>query len=191
MGTKYFNFIDTAIAYLRLRKVKKYLNNKDKILDFGCGFQAFFLKHVRNDIKYGIGIDYDVNNIKLGPNIKLLNYKFDNKLPLQSNFFDKVFVLAVIEHIEIDKITKLFKELKRVLNSNGQIIITTPTPLSRPLLEFLAYKLRIISSQEIGDHKKYYSLNDLQDIAQKSKLSILKYSTFQFGLNSICIFKKF
>lgn len=190
MGTKDFNLIDKIIAYFRLNKISKYIKSDSVILDFGCGNQAYFLKNVKNKIKNGIGIDYDVRSEVIPTNIKLMKFKFKDKLPFPKNYFTEIFLLAVLEHLELDKVNILFNEFKRVLKNKGRIILTTPTPLSKPLLEFLAFKLHLISKKEIGDHKKYYGKKDIVKIAKKSNLVLKSYSKFQLGLNSYSVLIK-
>jgi len=190
MGTKDFNIIDKTIAFLRLNKITKYLNKNSVVLDFGCGSQAFFLNHIKNKIRKGIGLDYDVEPTKISPNIKLIKYKFVNKLPFPNNYFTEIYLLATLEHINTYQVDILFREFKRVLKKNGQIILTTPTPLSKPFLEFLAFRLHLISKKEIIDHKKYYNKEDIAEIAKNSDLILKKYDTFQFSLNSYTVLKK-
>lgn len=190
MGTKEFNIVDTLIAKLRSNQIKQYLNQDDVVLDLGCGHQAFLLKTIKGRIKYGIGIDYDVKSKEIPPNIKILNFKFQTRLPFRRNYFDKIFMLAVIEHFKEGEISRLFKEINRVLKPGGKLILTTPTPSSKPLLEFLAFKLHLISKSEIADHKKYYSEDDLNKIARNNGLKMLRHSIFQLGMNSLCVLGK-
>lgn len=190
MGTKDFNILDNIIAKLRLKKVVSYVDNGDRVLDFGCGHQAYFLRHIKNIVSSGIGIDYDAENIKIGGNVKLVKLRFIDKLPLADNYFDKVFLLAVVEHIPLMSEFPLLRELRRILKKGGKIILTTPTPFGKKVLEFLAFKLKIISAKEIRDHKKYYNYSDLREIASKLNFKIVKYKTFQFGINSICVMEK-
>lgn len=190
MGTKDFNILDNIIAKLRLKKVVSYVENGDRVLDFGCGYQAYFLRHIKNIVSSGIGIDYDIENIKIGGNVKLVKLRFIDKLPLADNYFDKVFLLAVVEHIPLISEFPLLCELRRVLKKGGNIILTTPTPFGKKVLEFLAFKLKIISAKEIRDHKKYYNYSDFREIASKLNFKIVKYKTFQFGINSICVMEK-
>lgn len=189
MDTKNFNFVDKIIANLRLNRVINFIDDGDEILDFGCGSKSFLLDSVNKKIKLGVGLDYDVKNRK-DNNIEYISCKFDGKLPFKDNSFDKVFLLAVLEHIKIDLVSKLFLEFKRILKNNGKIILTTPTPKSKKLLEFLAYRMKIISNQEIKDHKKYYDKKDLVTLANQNGLELNSYNLFQFGLNSCAIFKK-
>lgn len=190
MGTKDFNLLDNIIAKWRLKQVVRYVENGERILDFGCGYQAYFLRHIKNIVSSGIGIDYDIENIKIGSNIKLVKLRFIDKLPLAENFYDKVFLLAVIEHMPLTSVLPLFHELRRVLKKGGKIILTTPTPFGKKILEFLALKLKIISVKEVRDHKKYYNYEDFSEIAPKLNFKISEYRTFQFGINSICVLEK-
>ncbi|MFA5879877.1 MAG: methyltransferase domain-containing protein, partial [Candidatus Margulisiibacteriota bacterium] len=154
-----------------------------------CGNKSFLLDSVSYKIKSGVGLDYEVKNKKKN-NIEYINYKFNGNLPLKDKCFDKIFLLAVLEHIETDKVGDLFLEFKRILKNDGKIVLTTPTLKSRWLLEFLAYKMKLISSQEIKDHKKYYDKEEIMKLAKEDKLKLIDYKLFQFGLNSRAVFKK-
>lgn len=191
MGTKKFNLLDKFIAWMRLGTVLPYVEVGDVLLDFGCGHQAYLLNQVKDKIKRGVGLDYDTETGDIDVHIKKHHFYFKKSLPFKDKEFNKIVMLAVIEHIELESINALFKEFVRVLAPNGRIIITTPTPgLGKFILEFLAFKLGIISKDEVGDHKKYYSKSDLNEIAQQYDLTFERYSTFQFGGNSICVLKK-
>ena len=188
MGTKDFNFIDKFIARWRLSKVIKQIKKGEAVLDFGCGSQGYFLKQISPVIKNGVGLDYEVRNEKIG-NLKFASFKFRDQLPFEKETFDKVVMLAVLEHIELDKVKKLFDEYRRVLKKDGRIILTTPTPKSKNILECLAY-LNIISRKEIKDHKKYYAKRDVAILAKNSSLKLVGYRLFQLGLNSEAILVK-
>jgi 2-polyprenyl-3-methyl-5-hydroxy-6-metoxy-1,4-benzoquinol methylase len=118
-----------------------------------------------------------------------IKFIFKNKLPDNIGKFDKIVMLAVLEHIEVNNVDNLLAEFKKVLKNKGQIILTTPTPISKPLLEILA-KLGIINNDEIADHKKYYSKTDITELAHKNKLKLVSYKLFQLGFNSEIIFEK-
>jgi len=188
MDTKNFNFIDKIVAKMRMGKVLPHINHGDVVLDFGCGNKSFLLSTVSFKIKFGVGLDYDVQN-KKKENIEYIKYKFNGKLPFKDKYFDKIFLLAVLEHIEPNKVNDLFLEFKRILKKNGFIILTTPTPKSKWLLELLAYKLHIISEREIRDHKKYYNRSEMVELADMCNLHIISYELFQFRLNSIVTLK--
>lgn len=190
MKTKNFNVIDKTIAKMRLGKVSKFVDKGDVVLDFGCGYQAFFLKSISNLISKGWGVDYEVEEDHSLSNLKLMNFNYQGTLPFEDKKFDKIFLLAVYEHIPLESTVSLLVELKRVLKDNGKIVLTIPTPKGKPVMEFLAFKLGVISRAEIADHKKYYSKEDIQSDAAKAGLSLSYHSYFQFGWNSLQVLEK-
>ena len=173
---------------MRLGKVLPYIEKDNVILDFGCGHQAYLHNHIKNKIKKGVGIDYDSEAYRLAPNIEVKNFHFTDKLPFFDKSYDKVFALAVIEHIDIPMVSKLFREFSRILKPGGKVILTTPTLVGKVILEFLAFKLGIISKEEVGDHKNIIK-KDLEILAKNYGFIVEKYKTFQLGGNSLCVLK--
>jgi SAM-dependent methyltransferase len=190
MGTKDFNILDILIARMRLGRVLPYIRTGARVLDFGCGSQAMFLQTVQGTISSGVGLDYDADSRTIPPNIEVKNFRFEKKLPFEEGSFDTIVMLAVIEHIPLDLIDPLFAEFRRVLVKGGRIVFTTPTPAGKPVLEFLAFRLKIISAPEIADHKKYYGRSDMSALAKKHRFIMERYSLFQFGWNSLTVFAK-
>ena len=72
----------------------------------------------------------------------------------------------------------------------GGLVITVPSRISKPVSEFLAFKMHIINEQEIKDHKKYYNKKDLYDLFKHSNLKIIQHYYYQLGLNNFCLLKK-
>jgi 2-polyprenyl-3-methyl-5-hydroxy-6-metoxy-1,4-benzoquinol methylase len=98
-------------------------------------------------------------------------------------------MLAVLEHLENPK--NILRETFRILKTNGFLILTTPSSRAKPILDFLA-KLRLINKEAISEHKKYYSLEELENLFlntgfRKENIN-LKY--FEFGFNILAIIKK-
>ena len=60
------------------------------------------------------------------------------------------------------------------------------------MLEFLAFKLKIIDKNEILDHKKYYDKNAILDLLMKSwfKKKNIVHKYFQFFMNNYSVAKK-
>lgn len=189
MNTANFNLLDKLIAQWRLNKVLPFVVKGSQVLDFGCGHQHYLLKTIASKIGYGIGLDYDPGQTTQS-NLKLILDNFTASLPISSGKLDTIFMLAVLEHLSLEKLDKLLIEFWRVLKFGGQIVMTTPTPSAKSLLEFLAFKAKIISSQEIADHKHYYSKLEIFSLAKKFKFKVVKYSIFQLGLNSIIVLRK-
>jgi 2-polyprenyl-3-methyl-5-hydroxy-6-metoxy-1,4-benzoquinol methylase len=88
-----------------------------------------------------------------------------------------------LEHL--DHPTEILSECARVLRPGGSILITVPSWYAKPVLEFLAYKLKIVSADEIMDHKRYYNRDDLFNLFKKIKgLKIEEHKYFQWKFNN-------
>jgi ubiquinone/menaquinone biosynthesis C-methylase UbiE len=188
MGTKDFNALDMFICRWRSGVARRQVRPGDTVLDFGCGHQAMFLRSVQEWIKHGVGIDYDADAGQPAPNIELRRFHFKDRLDFPDATFNVVSILAVLEHIPLGQVDVLFREFSRVLAPGGRILITTPTPAAKPVLDFLAFKLHVISEPEIADHQHYYSESDLEALAGRHGLKVTTYRKFLFGFNCFASF---
>ncbi|MEC4807408.1 MAG: class I SAM-dependent methyltransferase [Jaaginema sp. PMC 1080.18] len=180
--------LEPLLRKLRLYKVLKQIPNQCVILDIGCGNTASFLRAVSPKIRQGFGIDFKVSDFETN-NIQIKQHKFQDNLPFQDGYFDVVTMLAVLEHIEKEK--EILEEVHRVLVPGGKLILTVPSVWSQPVLEFLSYRLKIISEVEIRDHKRYYNRMKLRNsLIEKAKFSDFYHQYFQFWMNNFCIVVK-
>lgn len=62
---------------------------------------------------------------KLYPEYNFITTK-DGLLPLSQNSVDYIMILSVLHHIPTEELTDSLKEFKRVLKSDGNIIIVEP-----------------------------------------------------------------
>jgi cyclopropane fatty-acyl-phospholipid synthase-like methyltransferase len=189
MGTKDFNALDLFICRWRSRIVRRFLRPASAVLDFGCGHQALFLRGVQGVIRSGVGVDYDATPSRPAANLEIQNFHFKDRFEFADRTFDHVTILAVLEHIPLDQVSVLFREFHRILKDDGSVLLTTPTPASKPLLEFLAFRLKVISAPEIADHKHYWSRADIAALAARDGFVLEAYHTFQSGLNSFAVLR--
>ena len=181
-------YFEKILRRLRLRKLENYICDDDILLDVGCGWQALALQFFAHKLSKGIGIDFKVENVELPNNIKTFQIHFEQlPWPIADNTANKVTMLAVLEHIDPMKLDAIFAGIRGAMRKDGKLLITVPTPTAKPVLEFLAYKLGIVNSHEIRDHKKYYDYENLSKLLDKQGFAIEKYRTFQLGFNSFCI----
>jgi SAM-dependent methyltransferase len=112
---------------------------------------------------------------------------YGNYESLPEKSFDVITALAVFEHIEPSELPSVLNHLKKSLKEGGCIVGTLPTPLGRPVLEFLSYKLKLIDESQIRDHKIYYDQNGLRQQLKLAGYDLQEYYTFQFGMNSFFV----
>ena len=156
-------FLESLFQQLRFKKVLPFINGS--VLDFG-GNKGELGKHVKGTYT-------------------LVNY---DHTPMNDKKFDTIVALAVIEHIEVAKVFEIFKVLKSKLNQNAIIFLTTPTPMSRPILNFLAF-LHVLDRENIKEHKHYWTKQEIFNLAKITGLHVRKYKKFQAGFNQLAIFE--
>lgn len=185
-----YNTLDKLIAYLRNREV---LNNNDldnkNIIDFGCGSDFKSLKKRYGKTKEAFLIDRCAESFGEGK-FTFVNYedrieKLDDKL--KNKKFDIIIMCAIIEHLDFPE--NIINYLKKYLNNNGYFFLTAPSKYSKPLLEFLGYKLGIINKELLAEHKRYYNKNEYVELSKKTNLKLEKFYFFEFKMNTAAILK--
>ncbi len=189
-------WFDWLVAAFRYSKVNRYVKSASIIADIGCGREGVFLKSHAEKIARGYGFDFRIPTHDEG-NISFINNReLEGKLPLEDSSVDDVFLNAVLEHLE-DPVG-VIAEATRILKSGGRIIMTTPTRISKPILEFLSYRLHLIDEEEIREHKHYFNRADVVSLVSsvndrfgaEGKMKLESYSLFELGLNSLIIIGK-
>lgn len=189
-GKNKLSFLDKIIFSLRKNKILSHLPEKTGVVvDMGCGHDAALLRCLlrQKNIDRAIGVDISFDEDLQSDKLSLLRNNLNDILDISDNSVDVVLSLAVIEHLEHPN--KNLAEVYRILKPKGKLILTTPAPRARPVLEFMAYKLKIIDSAEIEDHKNYFSGEQLRKmlISVGFKDSNIRTKRFLSGLNNLII----
>ncbi|KKQ95048.1 MAG: Methyltransferase type 11 [Candidatus Woesebacteria bacterium GW2011_GWA1_39_11b] len=184
------SFLDILLEKYRFLRVAKYINTDSEVLDLGCGYNGELLIYFSSKIKRGVGVDIYVTRKIKEKNITLLEGRVDRNITLKDSSFNVITALALIEHIENPH--KILQEAYRLLKKDGVFLLTTPDKKSKPLLEFLAFKLGVISKHEIKDHKRYYSKKGLIDALVNAGFNKkeVEINTFEMGLNLVAKARK-
>lgn len=177
-------FLEPKLRNARIRRVKELIKHNSVVCDIGCGSPPEFLLRVSKNIKQGVGIDKSIKNTVLG-NIILKAHHVKTTIPFKESSFDHVTMLAILEHFENPE--RVLIECNRILKKRGSLIITTPTPESKFILETLSFKFGLVSTNEIQDHKRYFSREALRFALKNANFKKVDIKPFQFGLNTLAI----
>lgn len=176
--------LEPILRRIRISKIRKYIPKSCILCDIGCGFNAKFLLNISDYISKGYGFDKKIDKKRID-NIYIQNAEISDNIPLEDEYVDCVTLLAVLEHL--NNATKVLSECFRILKFGGVLILTTPSPFSKPILEFLSFKLKIVSPVEIADHKHYYSKKEMVKIWRSRGFKKVETYSFEFGLNNLAV----
>lgn len=154
-----WSMLDRIIEWIRYEQVSGYITQNSLIVDMGCG-DGHFLRQIttRYPTVTAIGIDIAA---KRYDGLNIIRADLNQTLPISNNTVDIVTAMAVIEHLYNYDV--FISEIYRVLRYNGKLLLTTPSPAAKPLLESLS-KMGCISRNDINDHKHYFSETELRQL---------------------------
>lgn len=131
----------------------------------------------------GIGVDFKAPCIKT-ERLETISAVLKKDLPFQERSFDLITMLAVLEHL--DHPEAILKEIARLLRPGGGLLLTVPSWYAKPVLEFLAFRIGIVNSDEIRDHKRYFNREDLLDLIEATPgLQVVHHEYFQWRFNNL------
>lgn len=187
------SIIDKIIYYFRVKKIeRKYDFTNKSIIDFWCWYNAKFLSYINEKYttKKLIAFDLLLNKNYL-ENIWVKCYEWDlnNEFTIKENI-DIAIGTAILE--DLSNPICFLKSCYKILPEWWYLLLTVPSVRSKPILEFMAYKLKIIDKREIEDHKKYYKKESLVNelLLAWFKKENIKHSYFEFFMNNFVLVKK-
>lgn len=187
------SILDKLIQHLRIKKISKSVNfNGKDVVDTWSWFNASLLLWLKSkyDLNSAIAIDLKLNKDLQESWVELIEQDLNIDLKIWNNCFDIIISTAILEHL--NKPEEYLKSVYNKLRAWWDLIMTVPSIWSKPVLEFLAFKLKLISRNEILDHKLYYDKKLLLNALLKAWFtsSSIKHTYFQFWMNNFIIAKK-
>lgn len=171
--TRLFDQFLSRYRYSKVFSVLKKHSNINTIYDLGCG-KGELVQLLSNQ-------SYDAWGVDLQAGDRIIAGNLNERLSLGDDSVDCITTLANIEHLEKPDVN--LSEIFRILKPGGHLILTTPSTAAKPVLEFLAFKLKLIDEREILDHKRYYSKKTLASALKKAGFKQFKVKYFQLGFN--------
>ncbi len=170
---------------------------RGRILDVGCGKQAYFLARTEFAKKYGVDKLIEGNSGNRfqfsDEGVTLAHFDVDanNRLPFAPDTFDVITMLAVVEHLEDDRLIVLLDEIDRVLRPGGVFIMTTPAGWTAPILTVMKW-LRLVSAEEIDEHKAALTREDLRGLLGRTRLAnhATRLGSFECFMNTWVVVSK-
>jgi ubiquinone/menaquinone biosynthesis C-methylase UbiE len=176
------------IAYDRLKRVADLIEDNSSVLNTGAG-SGDLENLMFNKLKM-TNLDWHSIDIS-SKSIKTLQKKFPNanlkvgdikNIKLKKKFFDYVILMEILEHIKPSETFKALKEVRRVLKSNGTLIVTIP----------LNEGLELMARQGINPnaHVRVYTTELISAELQISKFKIIQ-KKFLYAFEKHYDFKTF
>lgn len=179
--------VDRWIQRWRISKVRRYIPAGARVLDVGCHEGELF-RQLEDRVGDGVGVDPLLAEPISTPGYRLLPGVFPDALPADSELFDAITLLAVLEHIPTGQQTALVGELYTHLKPGGVVVLTVPAPFVDHILALLR-ALRLIHGMSLEEH---YGFEPAQVPAlfADGGFDLEASRTFQFGLNHLFVFRR-
>ena len=111
--------------------------------------------------------------------------------PFPDGHFSAVTMLAVLEHLQPERVTEVLGEVRRILMPSGALVLTCPAGWTAPMLRVMA-TLRLVSPDEIRDHRGVYGIGDIRGLLEAAGFDAADISCgcFQLGANNWAIARR-
>jgi ubiquinone/menaquinone biosynthesis C-methylase UbiE len=172
---------DRFVAWCRFRAAAPHIRSGSTVCDLGCGAGAPFLNYVQARLVSGVGLD-EYAGVSPHDKISIISADITASLPLESEQFDHVTMLAVLEHLT--QPAAVLSEAYRILLPNGTLAMTWPSPAVDPLLEILT-RMKIVH-HELGfdQHQPRIPKKKLKEMLAGIGFTRFEDGSFELGLNN-------
>jgi SAM-dependent methyltransferase len=154
--------------------------------DFGCGYQAHFVRSVLPEIKAAVLVDVALApDLKTDERITAIEGTVPDALrDLDDASLDVVLCISVLEHLwePLDTLS----ELRRLVAPGGVCLVNVPNWRGKRFLELSAFRLGLSPAEEMDDHKAYYDPSDLWPLLVRAGFlpHNIRCRRHKFGLNT-------
>ena len=154
------------------------------MLDVGCADGALFGQG-RSRIASGVGIDTRETDVWVEGQYERRTGRFPDDVRAGERF-DAVTMLAVVEHLPGNEITRWATAVPDVLRPRGRLIITAPSPMVDHILH-VGIRLRLLDGMEAHEHHGF-DPRDVPTIFSVPGVTLERQRRFELGLNNLFVF---
>ena len=176
---------DVLLQRWRIRMAAPHLPQGAHVLDIGC-CDGLLFSVLKGRIASGVGVDDDSVPDDYG-DFRFIRGRAPDALP-SGETFDAITMLAVLEHIPADAQRKLAEDCWALLEDNGRVICTVPSPQVDSLIQ-LGKRLSILDGMQEDEHYGFEPSHTLQLFVDRG-FTLRRSRRFQFGLNNLFVFAK-
>lgn len=177
--------------YRRFKEILKFVNPGGiTMADIGCHSGLFtekIIKVINPEEVYGL--DISKKAIETAKK-RIKNGHFvvgdAHKLPFGSNFFDLVFCLEMLEHVDYPE--QVLQEVYRILKKGGNAIVLIPTNSLLFEIVWFLWNLRHPVWKHV--HVQKFSGNVLEKMSRELDFKILATKTFNLGMLKVVKLEK-
>ena len=176
--------LDKLIQRWRINKIRPFLKPGDRVLDIGCSDGILF-RLIRGI--HGVGLDLICHNVDRIEGVELIDGSYPEAISA-NEIFDKVCMLAVLEHIPADRQPLVAESCFKHLKPNGYLMITVPSSSVDRILDILTF-MRLVEGIEVHQHYGFKP-SMVPSLFGNVGFELVEASKFQFGLNNLFVFKR-
>jgi SAM-dependent methyltransferase len=129
--------------------------------DFGCGFDAPFVREVLPVLREAVIVDVALaEDLKATARLHAIEGRLPDALRgLEDRSLDVITCVSVLEHLTRPE--EALAEFRRLLAPGGVCLVNVPSWWGKWALELSAFRLGLSPRAEMDDHKRYYDPRDL------------------------------
>lgn len=184
----FYGSLTPRVQQARLNRARPYLTPELRVLDIGCG-----LTDLPGSLPLYVGCDRNervlAESRRRFPSASLYAWDVAAEEPpstlRDAGPFDVILMLALLEHL--DEPWVALERARRLLESKGRLVTTTPHPLGRLPLEIGA-RIGLLSPHADEEHAELLDRSALRSAGIRAGLALTHYERFLLGFNQLAIF---
>lgn len=157
-----------------------------RVGDFGCGYDARFMRNVLGDVREAVLVDVALApDLRADPRVTAIEGDLPDVLDeLGDASLDVALCISALEHLS--EPARTLQGFRRLLRPGGICLVNVPSWRGKRFLELSAFRLHLSPAAEMDDHKRYYDPRDLWPLLVEAgfRPSGITCSRHKFGLNT-------